>query len=182
MTTVQPCPWEARPAIDQSGGDWTLSSTRIRSVPHNNDQFFECIILLMASVVCNEKSDVSFPGIPLCLTDHATLAIFKNCLCLPTFLHELIGCRYNFTLRGVHWPLWLCRWMFSINLGISSHDFFWIIFSVLSLSPGFLLLMLHTSWWVCVPQFSECLFVFLHSFLSTDCAASVNQLFSWFFG
>lgn len=181
MTTVQPCPWEARPAIDQSGGDWTLSSTRIRSVPiimiifwmHHPPYGFCCL---------QWEVRRCFPGIPLCLTDHATLAIFKNCLCLPTFLHELIGCRYNFTLRGVHWPLWLCRWMFSINLGISSHDFFWIIFfSPFSLSWLSATHVTHKLVSLCpiILWVSVC---FLHSFLSTDCAASVNQLFSWFFG
>ena len=193
MTTVPPCPWEARSAIDQSDGDWTLNSTRIRSVLALHQHKARHFPIIMISPL-----NVSSPLWLLLFAMRSQMWVLLGFLyvwqVMPlllfsrivfVFQHFYMNCQgVDIILPSVEFTdfcgcvdeCFPSTWEFPVMISLNN---FYSPFSLSCLSATHVTRMLvslcHAFLWVSV-------YFFRSSFLSTDCTASVNQLFSWFFG
>ena len=192
MTTVPPCPWEARSAIDQSDGDWTPNSTRIRYVLARYQHKARHFPIIMISPL-----NVSSPLWLLLFAMRSQMLVLLGFLyvwqVMPllifsrivfVFQHFYMNCQgvdiilpsVEFTdLCGCVDECFPSTWEFPVMISLNN---FYSPFS-----PVFLLLMLHVCWWVCVTHFSECSVYFSLFFFSLDrlhslCQSTV-QLILW---
>lgn len=123
--------------------------------------FLACILSKIISCILNLSFLVSFNVL------HLSLFFYSLVI---TYLVNL----FEFILLKVHWSWWMCRLMFSPNLGIWGHYYFKYSFYSISFLLSFWTPLMHRL--ICllsVPQLSEALFIFL---LLCVCVSKLDNL------